>query len=299
MTSNQIKIGRAGINALQILCRMNPWLKLNRYLSYQIWRRLYSKFNLELSSQSEIGSPKYMMRFDLRDRIQFMACMTKCYEPDTSALLNNIYEKNSCFIDAGANIGFYSLLGAAISRDSKIFSFEPLPSNCKTLETNIKLNNFDNIKLIPAALGNFDGSAVLALEDPERESGWGQIVTTYPSNYKINRNVFDIKVRQLDSIIKEFNIPTPDILKIDVEGFELKMLDGAKETLVMKGRRHIIIEICDYYFKHDKDRPSKINSLLNSLGYSGHKIIKGGKIVRTNISEPGSPEENFYFLKEA
>lgn len=134
------------------------------------------------------------------------------------------------FLDIGANIGTYSILFAKAGLEG--CAFEPVQTNFKALSENIALNKLENkVKLINLALGSHEHSDTFTF-DP---------VNTGASHLSsiINEDVNDggetpVKIVTLDSIIDKCNFdPEKDkiFIKIDVEGMESKVLEGAKEFL--------------------------------------------------------------------
>lgn len=153
----------------------------------------------------------------------------KIHEPILTNLLLTRFagsaERN--FIDAGANIGYFTcLMGKLTGPTGKVLAVEPEPQNFTLLQQNIKLNRLANVITHPCALGASEGSAMLGLYKAANR-GRHSIVDT-----KAERQI-KVPVKTLDNLASSSgkNVKLWALLKIDVEGYEGFVLDGAKETL--------------------------------------------------------------------
>jgi len=139
--------------------------------------------------------------------------LTKGEHPQQDEL--KIFEKfidaNSVFFDIGANIGTITIAMARIVKE--VFAFEPMKNNIKLLEENISLNNLSNVRIYPVALGSGYDKVKLETEGGNSES------------FSVHGNG-DIDLIPLDSISG-----APAFIKIDVEGHEIEVLKGARQTI--------------------------------------------------------------------
>lgn len=144
------------------------------------------------------------------------------FEQECFAKINEKQYKS--FVDIGANLGRYSIeQGKKYGDKIKIIAIEPEPTIFKMLETNIKLNDLNNITPIQVGLADKEGSMNLFI-------GKHQEQHTFLKNTDSSDDSISVKVKTLDNVCKELNF-TPDLLKIDVEGFEISVLNGAQKTL--------------------------------------------------------------------
>lgn len=138
-------------------------------------------------------------------------------------LIRRYIDSGSTFIDVGANIGTIAIPVAKTVH--KVIAFEPVKENYELLEENIRLNRLTNIEVHTVALGKERGTINLVAQDDKDAS-----------TYSV-REGGDISVIQLDSILT-----SADFIKIDVEGYELEVLQGAKETL-RQSKPSILFEV--------------------------------------------------------
>jgi FkbM family methyltransferase len=150
---------------------------------------------------------------------------------------------NPIIFDVGANRGKYTFVCQQLNPNSKIFCFEPHPQNFAFLKEQI---NSPNIVVFNQALSEQPGK--LFLYDYKNNSG-----STHATLYKgvietIHRSestTVEVEVSTIDTVIKNYNLEKIALLKIDVEGHELKVLTGAKEA-IKQGK----IEAIQFEFTH-------------------------------------------------
>lgn len=153
----------------------------------------------------------------------------KVHEANLTKLLltrfANSAERN--FIDVGANIGYFScLLSKLAGPAGKVLAIEPEPQNLKLLERNIKINNVTNVVVHPCALGASQGVAMLGLYKPSNRGRHSLLEMEAKSR-------IEVPVRTLDDVARNSgeNVTSWSLVKIDVEGYERFVIEGAKETL--------------------------------------------------------------------
>jgi FkbM family methyltransferase len=146
----------------------------------------------------------------------------------TDAFTKN-FSAGDVFFDIGAHFGYYSAIVAMINNGSgKIFAFEPRPMNAKFFRKHMKINDFKNVTLIEAAVGESD-------KDVRFDTGHGSATGRVSAEG-------DLRVKQvsIDRMVEDGSLPVPGFIKIDVEGGEIEVLKGSKEV-ISKYRPKMII----------------------------------------------------------
>ncbi len=181
-------------------------------------------------------------------------------------------------LDVGANEGQFALDIYKTLRDAKIYSFEPLSMTYSILKKNISPNR--NMKAFNFALGDFNGQSNIYRNDYSPSSSMLELgqkhLESYPDNNKVTSE--EISVRKLDDFLADSNISLEGnvLLKLDVQGFEDKVLVGAKETL--KGVKIIFVEVSFWEMYKTQALFEEIFFLLRDLGF----IYRGNYNVAFN-----------------
>jgi FkbM family methyltransferase len=164
------------------------------------------------------------------------------YELDTNKVLHDTVKDGMYVVEAGAHIGTETLLLASlVGTKGKVFAFEPNPVVRKRLGINILVNDFSNIvNISEIALGQRPENVSFFIKN---ESVANQGLS---SKYKYDDDVIEITVPQqrLDDWVFINKIPKIDFIKMDVQGSEIDILEGAKST-IQKYRPIILTEAED------------------------------------------------------
>ncbi|MDB9521182.1 FkbM family methyltransferase [Dolichospermum circinale CS-1225] len=177
---------------------------------------------------------------DFSDQIQ-KSVYLGTYERHELTFLKKYIKPGWVCLDVGANIGFYTLnLSKLVGSEGKVYAIEPSPSNYKKLEENIAINNLDNCITSNIALSSESGEFVFSVS-PHQNSGWGRL-----GKWTSAQSEIIVNVNTLDDFVLFNNISNIDFLKIDIEGHELKFLEGGKNTFKNGIVKRIMIEYCGY-----------------------------------------------------
>lgn len=177
------------------------------------------------------------------------SCWLGSYEIEKQKLVAQYLNKNGVFYDIGANVGFYTLLASRIvGIDGHVYAFEPLPRNIMYLRRHIELNKLQNVRVFDVAVADYTG--VTRFEEGERHS-MGKIAQ--------NGN-FEVSVTMLDSLLAQNEIKPPDLVKIDVEGGELAVLNGAESLF---RQHHPVV----FLATHSHDLHQSCLKFLTALNY--------------------------------
>lgn len=183
----------------------------------------------------------------------------KWSEYETNIIKKNL-QPGQTFLDVGANIGYFSLLASQIvGEKGKVFSFEPEPRNVGFLTKNIELNNFTQTVVIPQAVGEKPGQLTFYLEEENKgdhrsfDSGDG-------------RRTIQVPMTSIDAFFKQNTSPL-HYMKVDVQGFEIQVLKGMKETLKKNPECLLMFEYWPYGLEKAGDKPEELFEQLHKQGY--------------------------------
>lgn len=184
-------------------------------------------------------------------------------EPETTAWLQRFATSDDLVFDIGANIGAYSLVAAACG--AQVYAFEPAFQNFYTLNRNITLNHFDAlIKAFPVAFS----SKTLIDDFVYLDTTSGTSLGFYNQARKFHRDISHPEVEKatlifsLDDFVATFGLAIPTLLKIDVDGAEREVLEGAMATLRNPRLRSVLVEI-----DHTQEDAERLVSFVCAQGF--------------------------------
>lgn len=188
------------------------------------------------------------------------------YEPEITSLLSLLTDQSSVVVDVGANIGVHTLTMAALAPGGKVFACEPHPVTVERLRANLALNVVGNVEILQ-----------IALLDQERR------VSLYDNNNKgmatlhsyDGWNELSVWGTTLDEVVRSQAIPTIDVIKIDVEGYEAPVLAGASAILA-RDRPSIIFEYVDWAWQNCGFPLGETLDQLRSIGYEQFYLVEPG-----------------------
>ena len=195
------------------------------------------------------------------------------FEPETVEYLTPLLKQAKIFADVGANTGHFSLYACAINPALKVHAFEPVPQNFKHLKRNIERNNWlERCELHQKAVGSENGKVQFHI--PHEALPTSASLNTDGFN-NIPGELIEADIVRLDTLFKN-NIP--DVIKIDVEGFEDFVLHGM-EGIFKDGHRPNIIFEC-----HPSGPAREIMNILSPLDYKYYHLSRQGPVKFEKIT---------------
>lgn len=229
--------------------------RLNKYLSDPFWNLVY-----HLSGKTQTHKIRdQTVKFRTDTFAEFMRFRDLVGE---RAVIEDLLESlcsDDIFYDVGANVGMYTCFAASKLTSGITVAFEPEPENIAQLEENLSLNAL-NAETIELALSDTNGTAKLALSGEEVGEGEHKIAT------KDVQNSIEIETARGDSVIKERGLPTPTVVKIDVEGAELSVLRGLSDTL-REHVRLVYVEVHSEKLLEFGDSVPEVRAVLQDAGF--------------------------------
>ena len=214
-------------------------------------------------------------------------------EPETIEWINN-FDNDITFWDIGGNIGLYSLYCAKMQTKSKIVCFEPSTSNLRVLSRNIFLNNFQSrIKIFQLPLSNEKFGFSLMTEGEFQEGGASNsfgVDYDFEGKSIETLNEYQLIGTSIDFLTENGYLQTPNYIKIDVDGIEHLILDGARETLKSFEIKEILVEL-------NEDFKEQYDNCIKILFDSGFKI-KSKHEAKSPIKSNANRMFNYIFVRQ-
>ncbi|MCP5381960.1 MAG: FkbM family methyltransferase [Kordiimonadaceae bacterium] len=249
------------------------------------------RFSFHLGKKINTGSQKFKMRGYYASRLDW----DDKHEPYMLKIIRKQIENNDgTFLDIGVNVGQTLLKVLEINRDQRYLGIEPLIGCCFHVQEFLRLNNLHNASIIPIALSDKNGTMKLFFRHQ-----FDDMASFDDSNEGRRAKGVDtmftyVQTRIGDELIKELNIDQISTIKIDVEGAEIRVLRGLKDTLkAMKPT--IIFEVLPNYYwigeyislsseaaKNNQANADAIYAFLTDLGYDIFLLDHSGNEIKIN-----------------
>lgn len=187
-------------------------------------------------------------------------------EREETRMIQKTLRPGMTVIDIGANIGYYTLMEArAVTKTGRVYAIEPEPHNFELLHRNVKLNNYQHVDMFQIGISDETGLAKLYVSE---YSNLHNLLC--PLFAKNEDSAIDIKVYRLDDFVLEHRIipSNIDLIRMDIEGYEVKALEGMDEILREAERLNLFIEFHPMYIENISDYSLESTmAKLDSLGY--------------------------------
>lgn len=181
------------------------------------------------------------------------------YEPITRAWLAGELKAGMTAIDVGAHIGFFTLLmSRLVGREGHIYGFEPAEENLHYLDENVALNHAPNVTIIGAAVGARKERRTFNLTGSSDSHGF--------YSHPLTRTMRTVEIEQV--ALDDEAPARVDLVKIDVEGAELEVLDGMRNTLAANPGIRILVEWNPACMRSAGYEPDALPRRLEELGFT-------------------------------
>ena len=184
------------------------------------------------------------------------------YEVPIQNIFTQHLKSGDVFYDIGANVGFFSIIAAKLVGDTgKVYAFEPGKENAQSIRHNAQLNSFSQIEVIEKAVSNTSGEGQLLLA----EYSGGHALATADAPPDLAGEV-TVDLVSIDDLIAQNKIEPPNFVKVDVEGAELDVLKGMRET-IKTHKPTIIYEVDDGDRTGYERKYRELANFFESLNY--------------------------------
>ncbi|MCB0507133.1 MAG: FkbM family methyltransferase [Bacteroidetes bacterium] len=212
--------------------------------------------------------------------------MLKDFEYEERFLVAQLLNKEGHFFDIGANIGLYSIIASETIKNYTIYAFEPTSFSRKKLAQNIELNQIQNVEIIPNAVSSEDFKTQQLYINQSGFDVFNSLLKPISGNYLTEK----VETITLDTFIHQLNIDCQQIqfIKMDVEGLELEVLQGASNLLLKHPKILYMIEFNEDFRKSNKCK--NVFQLLNQYKYKcyfynhAQKKLINIETIKENIS---------------
>lgn len=226
-------------NTIKYLLKFGGPKKICNALIFYVYDSI-KKRNLDLSQEKIIKVNNYKMKTISHDTgISSELLIYGNHEPLTTGIILEELSEGMICIDIGSNIGYYALLESTkIGKNGTVWAIEPSPENFSTLVYNTKLQDNQNIHAFNFAIGDKNSEIEFLIS---KKSNWSK-VKNKNDLVESGDKIIKVPVKTLNSFVKDNELEKIDLIRMDVEGYENNIIDGATEIL-LKFKPKIMIEV--------------------------------------------------------
>ncbi len=202
------------------------------------------------------------MLLALGDRTQRQMLLGR-YEPLETDIIKRLLRPGDTYIDVGAHVGWFVVqAGRLVRPNGRVFAFEAFPENADTLRRNVALNRLDNVVIENCAVADGSGSVAVGRQ---RGSDSGSVT----AGVRAAEALTEVRQIKLDDYLPPD--VSPKLIKIDVEGLEQCVLDGASGTL--KRTDAVLVECNESALRANSSSPAQLVAELRAAGLTNHWVL--------------------------
>ena len=260
---------------------------LGRYrYRYRFYQRVK---NSDLTLHGTLRHSRIRLPLNLGDWVQYWMFMDGAYERGLVDFLCPRV-KGKVLFDVGANVGSYTLTLARSAR--RIYSFEASPSNAGILRRFVEHSGLANIEVVNKAVSDVPGETITLFTSPDTGGNHTQF-------HDYGKGAETATTVTLDQFARDNKIDRVDVIKMDIEGGELRAFQGARQIL-RASRPLLLVEFNGLVATQAGWKSSELYEHLRQYGYSVYEIHRG-KLVGFDESRMSAPDfyANLIFLYES
>jgi FkbM family methyltransferase len=222
----------------------------------------------------------YVMTLDLANVIHrqiYMGCFANAMTRWANALLG----PGGTFLDVGAHVGYFSLIAAGrVGTRGRVFAVEPNPVVFSTLRQHLVINGISQVEACNWGLADEEGSVELHVPRAENFRDYNATLLR-----RADWSTIEVPVRRLDECLDAWGVERIDLMKIDVEGSEPRVLAGGAAHLAKGIVRHLMIEINGPRLVEAGSSPTALVNDLAAMGFEPARIVHGHaiRVARADI----------------
>jgi FkbM family methyltransferase len=222
------------------------------------------------------------MKIDPSEFLQAHLYLFGSYELPTIRHIRSFLTPGAVCIDVGAQMGYLSLaMATSAGRTTLVHAFEPEDINAARFRENMALNNIENVQLHREAVSNIEGTLHLFLS---KTANAGTHSTLY-NERTVTEESIQIPATTLDAFARATNLPRLDLIKVDVEGAEFEVIQGA-DSVLRTYRPRVILELCDRLQIERGLSSRQIKEFMVERHYSAYTIADDGTPIPSGLDDP-------------
>jgi len=231
---------------------------------------------------------------DISEYVQEAIFCFHYYESEDIAIFRKFIHSDSIVFDVGANVGQYTLLADKLVGDEgAVYAFEPSPDVLGRLQNNLEGNHVRHTELVCKAVAASNGVANFYPSNQSSNQGVGSLLPDR-GDMRVSEAI-EVEVITLDAFCDEKGIEKIDVLKIDVEGFDLDVLQGANKVLVRSPSIVVLAEVEPINLAQRGLTATDFLQFMTKRGFNAYYANGKGRLVALKGNHLPTP--NLFFLR--
>jgi FkbM family methyltransferase len=211
---------------------------------------------------------------DIDNPIEKNLVMKGTLEEEDLRLFLSLISPGMTVMDLGANVGMYTMLAARrVGSAGRVHAFEPTPAVCEKLRQNVELNGLSNVCVSQVAVSDVRGVATFFMGDDSDQNSLSNTTGA----------AIEVQTITLDDYLAAENVGDVSLMKIDIEGAEVKALEGARRLLSSERAPLLMIEFNPDALRAAGTSEIALKGLLEGHGYACHKLRAYGNDRYWNV----------------
>lgn len=219
------------------------------------------------------------------------------YEPDVSLALIRLVRESDHVVDVGANAGFFTvLLGALTGPAGRVLSIEPGGHNLSRLKNNISLNGFGHVTVSDRPVTDREGDVDFFINSDDSGGNALWDPSHFPGNAKSSANPIShtLPATTLERAVAVAGLSVPRLIKIDTEGAEQRILEGAGSLIKDRKVPYVIAELHEFGLNQMGCSQTSLRTFMEGNGYSTFLLYPNGSLPK--LLPPGTRLQSSYFV---
>jgi len=258
--------GKKAAKTVWFLAKRFTWFPMRSQLLGWVWGAGYAGLGGKSVRVETTAGP--IMEVDPLDYDGWVLFRDRGIKPHVAAVFQDLLHPGDTVLDIGAGYGYFTLLAASlVGHAGHVYAFEPNPTVASRLLENVSLNDFANVRLHCVAVSNVSGTVELHVVP--QHSG----ISSLRRLEGETATTISVPAAAIDSFADE--MAHVRLVKIDVEGGELLVLEGMKE-LLRYDHPYVTLEVTNRSIRQVHGDASQVFALLHAFGYATYEIGPGG-----------------------
>jgi FkbM family methyltransferase len=211
----------------------------------------------------QVSGPGFELLAFLNEDVGRVLWLTGAFEREESHYLQSVIRSDDVCFDIGGNVGYMAMLFAAKATQGQVHVFEPIDLNAALITANAVLNGLSNVIVNNVAVGASNGTVQFSVSSDTAYS------SMHPTGRRKEARSIEVPVISLDEYLADRGIDRVDVMKVDVEGAENLVLDGARKLLGNPRTRPrvILVELFDNNLKQFGSSVEACIQIMQKYGY--------------------------------